>query len=80
MKYEWVENINIMGKVDISQEDYDEIIHLCIRCLRGSTCTGIGNRYPMRRGSKPHNGGVKRMEIGNLLEDCKTEILGTLTM
>ena len=33
MKEEWVETLNLMGKGDISQEDYDEIICLCIRCL-----------------------------------------------
>lgn len=33
----------------------------------------------MRKGSKPHSGGVTRMEIDNLLEDFKIEILGTLT-
>jgi len=32
MKEEWVETLNLMGKGDISQEDYDEIIRLCIRC------------------------------------------------
>jgi len=33
----------------------------------------------MSRGRKPHSGGVMWMEIGNLLEDFKMEILGTLT-
>lgn len=40
MKEEWVETLNLMGKGDISQQDYDEIIRLCIRCSRGSTRTG----------------------------------------
>jgi len=34
----------------------------------------------MSRGMKPHSGGITRMEICNLLEDFKTNILGTLTM
>ena len=68
-----------MGKGDISQEDYDEIIRLCIRCSQGRTRTGSGSRDPMSRGSKLHSGGVIQMEISNLLEDFKTNILGTLT-
>ena len=36
MKDQWVETLNIMGKGDIYQEYYDNIIDLCIRCSRGS--------------------------------------------
>lgn len=68
-----------MGKRDIPQQDYDEIVRLCIKCLRGSTCTRLGSQDPMIRGSKPPSGGIIRMEIGNLLEDFKTYIICTLT-
>jgi hypothetical protein len=37
MKDEWVETLNLMGKGDIYQETYDEIVQLCIRCSRSST-------------------------------------------
>lgn len=37
MKYEWVETLNLMGQGDISKEEYDDVIKLCIRCSRGST-------------------------------------------
>ena len=37
MKEQWIETLNIMGKGDIYQEEYDDIIKLCIRCSRGST-------------------------------------------
>jgi len=80
MKEESVETINLMGKGDISQENYDEIIHLCIKCSRGSTPTGTGSQDPMSKGSKPHSGGIMQMEIGNLLEDFKTDILSILIM
>lgn len=33
----------------------------------------------MTRGRKPPSGGMTRIEIGNLLEGFKTNILGTLT-
>lgn len=37
MKDQWIETLYIMGKGDIYQEDYANIINLCIRCSRGST-------------------------------------------
>jgi len=37
MKDQWVETLNLMGKGDIYQEYYENIIQLCIRCSRGST-------------------------------------------
>lgn len=58
MKEEWIETLNLMGKGDISQEDYDEIVLLRIRCSRGSTRIGGGSQDSMTRGRKPHSGGV----------------------
>ena len=37
MKEQWIETINIMGKGDIYQDNFADIIDLCIRSLRGST-------------------------------------------
>jgi len=37
MKDQWVETLNLMGKWDIYQENFDNILQLCIRCSRGST-------------------------------------------
>ena len=79
MKDEWVEALNLMGKGDIYQETYDEIVQLCIRCLGGSTWTRSGIRGPITRSSNITSGSVTRAEIGNLLENFKTDILGTLT-
>ena len=36
MKDQWVETLNIMGKGDIYQENYNDIVDLCIKCSRGS--------------------------------------------
>lgn len=80
MKEECIETLNLMGKGDISQEYYDEIICLCIRHSRGSTCTRARSQDSMSMGYKPHGGRVTRMEIGNLLEYFKMNILGTLMM
>ena len=32
MKDEWIETLNLMGQGDIYQEEYDNIVKLCIRC------------------------------------------------
>lgn len=32
MKVEWIEILNLMGRGNISQEEYDNIVKLCIRC------------------------------------------------
>eukprot|EP00253_Pinus_taeda_P021239 PITA_21239 len=37
MKELWIETLNIMGKGDIYQENFADIINLCIRSSRGST-------------------------------------------
>lgn len=37
MKEQWIETLNIMGKGDIYQENFADIINLCIRSSRGST-------------------------------------------
>ena len=37
IKEQWIETLNIMGKGDIYQENFADIIDLCIRSLRGST-------------------------------------------
>lgn len=36
VKEQWIETLNMMGKGDIYQEEYANIIKLCIRCSRGS--------------------------------------------
>ena len=79
MKDQWVETLNIMGKDDIYQEYYDNIINICIRCSRGSTRLKPARRDVVTRDSKALGGSITRVKISNLLEDFKTNILGTLT-
>ena len=79
MKDQWVETLNIMGKGDIYQESYPDIVDLCIRCSRGNTRLKSAECDIITRESKTSNEGVTHAEIGNLLEDFKTDILGTLT-
>lgn len=68
-----------MGKGDIYQETYDDIVLLCIRCSRGSSWTKSGIRTPFTRNNNITCGGVTRAEVGNLLEKFKIGILSTLT-
>jgi hypothetical protein len=79
IKDEWVETLNLMGKGDIYQETYDNIVQLCIRCSRGSTRTRSGMQAPLTRNNNITNEGVTQAEVGNLLENFKTDILSTLT-
>ena len=79
MKYQWVETLNIMGKGDIYQESYADIIDFCIRSSKGNTGLKVAEHDVITRENKTSNESVTRAEIGNLLEDFKTYILGTLT-
>jgi len=74
-----VETLNIMGKGDIYQENFADIIDLCIRSLRGNTRLKLVDHDWFVRDNKISIEGVTRAEIGNLLENFKTDILGTLT-
>jgi len=79
MKEQWIETLNIMGKGDIYQENFADIIDLCIRSLRGSTRIKPIEYDRFVRDNKISTEGVTRVELGNLLENFKTDILGTLT-
>jgi hypothetical protein len=68
--------LNMLGKGDISKEPYDEIVNLCKRCSRGASRNRLNSRdTTFSRVQKSASGGATRFEIGNLLEDFKTEML-----
>jgi hypothetical protein len=70
--------LNMLGKGDISKESYDEIVNLCKICSRGATRNRSNNRdTTFSRAQKLDSGGATRAEIGNLLEDFKTEMLSS---
>eukprot|EP00253_Pinus_taeda_P003983 PITA_03983 len=79
MKEQWIETLNIMGKGDIYQESFTDIIDLCIRISRGSTQIKPAEHDRFARENKISSEGVTRVEIGNLFENFKTDILGILT-
>ena len=79
MKEKWIETLNIMGKGDIDQENFANIIDLCIKSSRGSTRLKPAEHDRYVRDNRILAEEVTRAEIGNLLENFKTDILGTLT-
>jgi len=68
-----------MGKGDIYQENFADIIDLCIRSSRGSTRIKPAEYDRFIRDNRTSTEGVTHVELGNLLESFKTDILGTLT-
>jgi len=68
-----------MDKGDIYQEYHANIIDLCIRCSRGITRLKLVGHDAITRDSKVSGGSVSHAKIGNLLEDFKMDILGTLS-
>lgn len=58
MKDQWVETLNIMGKGDIYQEIYNNIIDLCIKCSRGSIRLKPAGRDASPRDKKSLGGSI----------------------
>ena len=77
---EWIDILNMMGKGDISQLPLRDITELCVHLSRGKSKTGKGPRDPsLIRANKSATGSVSRAEIGNMLDEFKTDILGSLS-
>ena len=76
IREEYLDILNVMGKGDISYLPFDEIQDLCQKYLRGKARTG--KRDIITKVNKSANSGISRAELGNLLEDFKTDLLSTL--
>ena len=74
---EYIDILNLMGVGDISLLPFDDIGILCQKYSRSKAKHGKGVRDT--RVNKSTSGGVTRVELGNLLENFKTDILGTLS-
>ena len=70
MRDHCLEHLNLLGKGDISQESFEEIMKLCLRSSRGSTKGRSSVRDPPVQIQKSTSG-VTRATIGNLFEDFK---------
>ena len=77
---EWLDILNMMGKGDISQLTLPEISELCINLSRGKSKTVKGPRDPaLARVSNFASRTVSRVEIGHMLDEFKSDILGSLS-
>jgi len=63
MRNDYLDNLNLLGKGDISQESYYGIIKLYLRCSRGSSREKSMVWDAFFRIHKFENGGVTRAEI-----------------
>jgi hypothetical protein len=68
-----------MGYGDISSLPFDQIFEMCRKYSRGKAKAGKGQRDILSKVTKSTTRSISRDEIGNLLENFKTELLGTLT-
>lgn len=77
---EWIYILNMMGKGDISQLPLSDIGELCVHLSRGKYKTGKGPRDPsLVRVNKSVTGSMSREEIGNMLDEFKSYILGSIS-
>ena len=66
---------------DISHKTFAQIGEMCKNYSRSRGKVGKNFREPYSRnvrGNIPSSGGVTRVELGNLLENFKTDILGAM--
>jgi hypothetical protein len=71
--------LNLMASGDISHKPFAEIREMCKNYSRSRDKTGKNVRDPYNRNLKlVSSGGITRAEIGNLLENFKTNILRTI--
>ena len=82
---DFLDMLNLLGEGDISKEYFKKIMELCKRYSRGSS---RNNRWDKRdklerdvfdRTQKSSNGGAAHAEIGNLLENFKTEMMSSIS-
>ena len=77
---EWIDILNMMGKWDIYHLSLPEISELCIHISRVNSRVGKNSRDSViSRINQYATGTISRDEIGNLLDEVKTNILGSLS-
>jgi hypothetical protein len=75
-----IEVLNLMSSGDVYQKPFVDIVEYCKKYSRSQAKTGKSSRDPVNRIAKPATGGVTRMELGNMLENFKTDILNTINI
>ena len=59
---------------DVSHKSFEDIVEMCRKYSRSKAKARKGVRVV-----KSSSGGITRLELGNLLENFKTDILGTIS-
>ena len=70
-----------MASGDVSHKSFTQIREMCRNYSKSRGKVGINILEPYNRnlkGNTPSTVGVTRMELGNLLENFKTDILGAM--
>jgi hypothetical protein len=76
---ECIDTLNLMASGDIYKKNFEAISELCRTYSRSKGKTEKSVREPVNKNTKTStSGGVTRVELGNLLENFKTDILGTI--
>jgi hypothetical protein len=76
---EYINTLNLMASGDIYHKNFEEISELCRTYSRSKGKTIKSVREPFNRNTKATtSGGVTRSELGNFLENFKTDILSTI--
>eukprot|EP00253_Pinus_taeda_P024888 PITA_24888 len=76
IREEYMDDLNLMGKGDISVLPFEEITDLCEKYSRSKA--KMGKRTLSSKVTKSASASVTRVEIGNLLEDFKTDLLSMI--
>ena len=82
---DFLDIINLLGKGDISKESFKKIVELCKRYSRGSSRNNRRDKRDKLEGDvfditqNSFNGGATHGEIGNLLENFKTEMMTSIS-
>jgi hypothetical protein len=76
---EYIDTLNLMASGDIYQKYFEELSELCQTYSRSRGKTTKSVREPINKNTKvPTFGGLTRIELGNLLENFKIDILGMI--
>ena len=76
-----LESLNLMAAGDISHKNFAQIGEMCKNYSRsrGKVANFFWGPFSWNiRGNVPSSGGATRVELGNLLENFKTDILGSM--
>ena len=69
-----IDILNLMASGDVSHKSFEDIVEMSSKYSRNKAKAGKGVRVV-----KSSSEGITRIELGNLLENFKIDILGTIS-